>query len=904
MTGSVRARCRGNGRNHSHSGHKRGDAEPLLAHGGQLSPDTASSQSCAASEGQLQTQRSIALPEPPAAGHTIRLHTGRLRAMSSAAMSLLACGSCGCKARRRSRRFFVCCSGPGAASPSNVTSPTGTNIKLNSVLKRCFWNQPEGPSGQQQELDPGSFGPQDLQSTSAETPPRRKHCVHQTLGNGLPGQVSPRGPCTPEDTSQTPPEDTNPLPKRSTTPRPQLSKQPPPPPPPRPKAKAGPPQREASSGPSIKEVPQLPQWQGPSPPPGLKAARIVNWQPIRQLQRWEGSVWQQILDRAQEGGFALLEEGPLTAAFMRQQAEDVEGRKETPRTPSKRRTLNRLLPTQGSLLVDLLHAQLGRLGIHEVQELRWVFGPVQVPEAPEPGEGGTEASGGELPEPVLEALLGLVTTAAEFEERLSRSLEQEGGELTAPADVFLKELISQMGPPRVLRARVELTLKLLRFPAEAAALSWELQLLLNAVQAVLRSEAVPKLLEGVLLLGNYVNASSRSLGGAVGVTLESLSKLAHTRCLPPPPTASQSAARGMPSPPVRRRDSHDNALLLLVAQLQARQSSISKILLADLEGCSKAKDLDPQVLATNVHELAGRIKTIEERLQFAAQARRDEPAALRPSRLRVFLQVAQPLVSELQGLLRELEKSTAELRSYFAEPPESSLQHMLRCLGALYEALPRPSPARPLPAFQKPVRLRRTGKRPTKRAQSLPSTKEKVAPSEKEKSMERRSSSWTAGCRHLPKDTGPLVVACSIPRVVQPTLQKSVITQPKPPATVHGRPKSACAKESEEQPAAEEPALRIRRQLPRIPSVPTNAPALKPSLAPLPAMPLHFALTATEMFPSEGDEATTAGATSDRQSIITVLVPDPLDSEDKLSSCPTETSSDFGDIPSPFSFGR
>ena len=38
--------------------------------------------------------------------------------------------------------------------------------------------------------------------------------------------------------------------------------------------------------------------------------------------------------------------------------------------------------------------------------------------------------------------------------------------------------------------------------------------------------------EGVLLLGNYVNAASRSLGGAVGVALDSLAKLAHTQCLP------------------------------------------------------------------------------------------------------------------------------------------------------------------------------------------------------------------------------------------------------------------------------------------------------------------------------------------------------------------------------------
>lgn len=71
-----------------------------------------------------------------------------------------------------------------------------------------------------------------------------------------------------------------------------------------------------------------------------------------------------------------------------------------------------------------------------------------------------------------------------------------------------------------------------RFKAKAKDLETGLDLALTAAWTIIDSKALPILLEGILLLGNSVNASSKNLGGAVGVTLESLTKLAHTRCLP------------------------------------------------------------------------------------------------------------------------------------------------------------------------------------------------------------------------------------------------------------------------------------------------------------------------------------------------------------------------------------
>jgi len=497
----------------------------------------------------------------------------------------------------------------------------------------------------------------------------------------------------------------------------------------RPPGRAPPPRKTHTEAP-------LPCWTGPQPPPDMKALRVVNWQPIRKPSRWEGSVWQQVHSRMQQEGFEPLPESELTRAFLR--------KVETPSVPKTRKpSAQRALPARTALATDLLHAQLARQGITSPKQLRWATGfsachdqptdaeeklPGQaesphksrlpggsVQSSPLPGT-STEEHGREdeeeLPGDVLELVLGLVSMGSSASHHLRKECRRDMPAVALglpPSEEFLSRLMLQAGPLQDLQPRVEMALHIARFPSEAADLARELKLGIDAAAAVLGSSVVPALLEGVLLLGNYVNASSKTLGGVVGVTLDSLAKLAHTRCLPDNvaarepqiPHHGERADQHCHTPVQPRRLSSrrtkpqqpDNALHLLVRQLQGRRSHFARQLAVDLELCSKARDLDPKALAAAVNNLGARVGAVEHHVEGILLLRqvasgRQEPRALRPERLRSFLHVALPEVRRLQELADTLHNQGAALRQYFAEPADSSLTGMFQCLAALWEALP------------------------------------------------------------------------------------------------------------------------------------------------------------------------------------------------------------------------
>merc|ERR1712151_955527 len=130
---------------------------------------------------------------------------------------------------------------------------------------------------------------------------------------------------------------------------------------------------------------------------------------------------------------------------------------------------------------------------------------------------------------------------------------------------------------------------MVHFPAKADTLQKELQLVLKAVRSVLDSTTIPVLLQGVLTLGNYVNSSSKSLGGAVGVTLESLAKLAHTRYRLKNASGKQ------------QKDS--NALAMIVQHLEKTRPNFAQTLAIDLDGCHAAQHFDQASTAAAVQEL-------------------------------------------------------------------------------------------------------------------------------------------------------------------------------------------------------------------------------------------------------------------------------------------------------------
>lgn len=481
----------------------------------------------------------------------------------------------------------------------------------------------------------------------------------------------------------------------------------------RPKAKPpgkAPPPRASASGAQLPPAGagRLPSWRGPQPPPGWKAQRVVNWQPMRQAGRWEGSVWQLVHSRMEEG-FTPLPDGLLNQAFMRRIDEASSPRKSAsrPRARSARR-----FSQKAALTADLLHAQLARMGVQQPGELAWVTGQ---------RSGATRRT--ELSEDVLEAFAGFLSVAASEEERL-RTVEDDAQ--LPPAEEFLRRLLQDAGSLKVLHGRVELALQIARFPGEAAHIEHGLQLGLRTSRAILESSSLPALLEGVLLLGNYVNANCKGLAGAVGVTLDSLAKLAHTRCLP---AGSRPSARGQSDGADVPRG--DNALLLLVQHLQQTRPGFATALSRDLDGCKAARDLDAAALEENLGRLTEQVRVLEARLKTAAgegagaalsAAGEEEgpvPDALQPDRLRIFVSQARPTLKALQGLLAEFHAASAELRRWFAEGPDASFGELMRNFVTLREALPAPLP-QALPLFPRPCRLRHVGRRTTRRPLSEP----------------------------------------------------------------------------------------------------------------------------------------------------------------------------------------
>mmetsp|Transcript_127936 Transcript_127936/g.409885 ORF Transcript_127936/g.409885 Transcript_127936/m.409885 type:complete len:1142 (-) Transcript_127936:400-3825(-) len=512
----------------------------------------------------------------------------------------------------------------------------------------------------------------------------------------------------------------------------------------RPPGKVPPPPKAGKAPPPSKRPPSvapglagaaLPEWAGPAPPEGWQAACVVNWQPIRDVNRFEGSIWETVNDNMQRG-FEPLPDASVAKAF---------GRRASSARPRERQSVvARQLPQQLALTADLRHAQLLRCGIDRPEKLSWVVGSLeglrkganeetaaerQAAALVQTTEGGGErepvggAAGDEelLSEEALEALLGLLDAASgSFEracaERSAAAADETTAEAKAsaptskwaPSECFLRRLLDGAGPVQALRPRVELALRLARFPAEIAVAEREIRLALSAISGVMGSRALPMLLEGVLLLGNYVNAGSKTLGAAVGVTLESLCKLAHTRCTQDEDGCPTLRSRPSAPPPPKPPCGSENALQWLVRQLQQRTPNIVDLLLEDLGGCSKARDVDLGTVGASVGKLGGLVKTAQERCSLDSEASFAvvAPQAVHPRRLRRFLEDAEPKLAILRTLLEELRSAAVALHRHLAEPAGGSLAETLRRLAALREALPPAKGAPPLPPCPQPPRRR------------------------------------------------------------------------------------------------------------------------------------------------------------------------------------------------------
>eukprot|EP00929_Paragymnodinium_shiwhaense_P042693 TRINITY_DN22050_c0_g3_i1.p1 TRINITY_DN22050_c0_g3~~TRINITY_DN22050_c0_g3_i1.p1 ORF type:complete len:1208 (-),score=322.82 TRINITY_DN22050_c0_g3_i1:45-3527(-) len=453
-----------------------------------------------------------------------------------------------------------------------------------------------------------------------------------------------------------------------------------------PPGKGGPPPPGGGKG-KGKQAEALPQFQLPRLDSDWQAEKVVHWQPIKKAALWNGSVWEKVNASLKSGAAAAAPPETLLRRFMHKRSEQAAKKApgaEQGKSSSRQGKAGpkRLLSQKAALLADINHKFLLRKGIRRAEQLRWIVGPKFDASDPSPQE--------ELPEDILEALLGFLD-AASGEQAVLRQNVPPADDLAEAEKLLCGMLAQSCSTFEALQARTDLSLKLARLPARVSEVHEELHLVLSAACSVLDSTSVPMLLEGVLLLGNYVNA--RNGGAVIGVTLQSLGRLAHTRCLP--------AENG-------RRSKHglnDNALIVLVRHLDGSNPGFAAALAADLDACYLARDFDPKVASEAVRTLQLLVKKVKS--QVPSVEGTEEAEAVSKRRLDAFLETSVPMVDGLQELLEEIKDTTAALRQWFAEPQETTLTDMLRSLALLRDALPVPRSKAPQITQRRPEQSRR-----------------------------------------------------------------------------------------------------------------------------------------------------------------------------------------------------
>mmetsp|Transcript_45186 Transcript_45186/g.81703 ORF Transcript_45186/g.81703 Transcript_45186/m.81703 type:complete len:732 (-) Transcript_45186:48-2243(-) len=527
----------------------------------------------------------------------------------------------------------------------------------------------------------------------------------------------------------------------------QISKAEAPPPPPKAKAKArGPaPPPKAKARPPARMNRQNSAPPGPSawkPTEGMKSMRTVNWTPIRQEGLLEGSVWQrvnkQIEKRESLDEGQVVQKEAMNKAFMcsvakakaksnratakaKSRASDAKGRKS-----DVDKNFKRVLQPKQAFMADVLHCQLAKRGLADLERLCKVVGVhpgSSIPRASsavdlerlgsntsiddvsssssdsDSDSGSAESSDSDsgssstgeqeakhkekLPsdEEALQTLMNFLQLAdgKEVELKALPGVGEAEASL-APSEHLLQQLVIRGGPAWLLRSRVQAKLTFSCFPKQADELEEIIRSGMQAVRVVVNSTVIPVLLEGTLVLGNYVNSSSQALGSANGVTLESIARLAHTRALSEPAdNAGVRRRSGSKEPP--------SAFDLLVSELRESQGPTWLCtLISELEQCRELCDVEATI-SLSMKDLVTKVKDVE-KCYYPFDGCPEPPTSAQVC-FRRFMAYATSRLATLRSLQEELASAITDMRKYFAEPPTTTLSAMMRSFSSLLDVLPR-----------------------------------------------------------------------------------------------------------------------------------------------------------------------------------------------------------------------
>ncbi len=257
----------------------------------------------------------------------------------------------------------------------------------------------------------------------------------------------------------------------------------------------------------------------------------------------------------------------------------------------------------------------------------------------------------------LETLLDIAPTALEtrkMNEQLDRGLDQSS--LGAAERFHLA-----VGKVPRFREKVRAFLFKSQFTDASARLRKQSQTLREAVQQIISSKKLTKVLETVLSVGNLMNSGTHA-GDAVGITLDSLLKLTSTK-------------------------SHDNKMTVLdyvvMTMLKSEQKSKHTTFPQDLSRLRDAPKCSPPVLKSGLQTLARGLK------HMRSEAEKDSGGAVEgkggqgefSAQCQAFLdESGQPTLAELEESIATAEQDCGRLREHFGEDAKCDVVRLFATL--------------------------------------------------------------------------------------------------------------------------------------------------------------------------------------------------------------------------------
>ncbi|KAL3309630.1 Protein diaphanous 1, partial [Cichlidogyrus casuarinus] len=232
--------------------------------------------------------------------------------------------------------------------------------------------------------------------------------------------------------------------------------------------------------------------------------------------------------------------------------------------------------------------------------------------------------------------------------------------------VEVEQLCCKLGSIKKLHLRLELLLFKMRFEERVKDVKPDIVAATESMQEMRTSQAFRKVLEILLLIGNYLNSGSKN-AQSVGFDLQFLMKLENTR----------------------DASNHGTLLDFLVEALVDKYPEVVKNLKQDLSTVPAASRVSLDVIKSNILEMSKNMNLLEKELKdYKAQKPEDQFLLV----MKQFWEEASQKLQLLQSMSNKLNEKYQDVAAYFAFKPdkysfESLVADMNGFITAFYKSI-------------------------------------------------------------------------------------------------------------------------------------------------------------------------------------------------------------------------